>query len=239
MAISFSLARPHAKTSSIRVKVAVDGAYLFLYTGRSIETCHWDKRKCFIKSYAGKSPTSRLVRYLKKLEMGILDQLDEYRNGNPRLTFLELQERLNRLLDNRRTKFNRIQNTAVALNESLVDFSKRFIKDCELGVRLSPKRQRIKPKSMHTYYTTLSYLVKFQQQVNRTLLLTEFNQVDIDQLSDYLIIERELAMNSHAKIMMDLLQIIKYAIQLKKIPPSRQIELKLKMTLSVFVGQIR
>jgi integrase len=33
-------------------------------------------------------------------------------------------------------------------------------------------------------------------------------------------------MNSHAKIMMDLLQIIKYAIQLKKIPLSRQIELK-------------
>jgi hypothetical protein len=78
MAISFSLARPHAKTSSIRIKVAVDGAYLFLYTGRSIETCHWDKRKCFIKSYPGKSPTCRLVRYLKKLEMDILDQLDEY-----------------------------------------------------------------------------------------------------------------------------------------------------------------
>jgi integrase len=226
MAISFSLARPHAKTSSIRIKVAIDGAYLFLYTGRSIETCLWDKRKCFIKSYSGKSPTSRLVRYLKKLEMDILDQLDDYKNGNPRLTFLELQERLNRLLDNRRTKFNSTQNTAVALNESLVDFSKRFIKDCESGVRLSPKRQRIKPKSMHTYYTTLSYLGKFQEHVNRTLLLTEFNQEDIDQLSDYLIIERELAMNSHAKIMMDLLQIIKYAIQLKKIPASRQIELK-------------
>ena len=226
MAISFSLARPHAKTSSIRIKVAVDGAYLFLYTGRSIETRHWDKRKCFIKSYPGKSPTSRLVRYLKKLEMDILDQLDEYKNGNPRLTFLELQERLNRLLDNRRTKFNSTQNMAVAINESLVDFSKRFIKDCESGVRLSPKRQRIKPKSMHTYYTTLSYLVKFQEHVNRTLLLSEFNQGDIDQLSDYLIIERELAMNSHAKIMMDLLQITKYAIQLKKIPPSRQIELK-------------
>ena len=61
---------------------------------------------------------------------------------------------------------------------------------------------------------------------SRVLYLTEFNQGDIDQISDFLIIEHELAMNSHAKIMMDLLQIIKYAIQLKKIPPSRQIELK-------------
>jgi hypothetical protein len=33
-------------------------------------------------------------------------------------------------------------------------------------------------------------------------------------------------MNTHAKVMMDLLQIIKYAVQLKKLPPSRLVELK-------------
>jgi hypothetical protein len=226
MAISFSLARPHAKTSSIRIKVAVDGAYLFLYTGRSIETRHWDKKKCFVKSYPGQSITSRLIRYLKKLEMEILEQLDEYKNGNPRLSFLELQQRLHKLLDNSRTKFHKSQKASIASNDSLLDFAKQFIKDCETGVRLSPKRQRIKPKSMQTYHTTFSYLLKFQKHVNRVLYLKEFNQGDIDQISDFLIIEHELAMNSHAKIMMDLLQIIKYAIQLKKIPPSRQIELK-------------
>jgi site-specific recombinase XerD len=93
-------------------------------------------------------------------------------------------------------------------------------------VRLSPKRQRIKPKSLHTYNTTMVYLKRFQVQMGQVLELSEFNQKNIDQFSDFLIIDCDLAMNTHAKVMMDLLQIIKYAVHLKKLPSSRLIELK-------------
>lgn len=226
MGVAFNLVRPKAKISSIRVKVSVSGASIFLYPGKSIETCHWDKRKCFVKSYPGQSVTSRLIRSLKQLEMDILDLLDQYKNGNPRLTFLELQEQLNLLVDNPRTKFNATSNRSIGTKETLIDFFKHFIKDCETGVRLSPKRKLIKPKSMTTYHTTLTYLKKFEEQQGRTFYLSEFNQKDIDQLSDYLIIDRELAMNTHAKVMMDLLQVVKYAVHLKKLPPSRLVELK-------------
>ena len=226
MGVSFSMARPKARISSIRVKVAVSGASIFMYTGRSLETNLWDQRKRFIKTSAGLSRTSRLVRYLKKLEMDILDVLDAYQNGNPRLTFLELEEQLHLLLDNPKTKFNTTKYQSAGSTEEVVEFLKLFIRDCETGVRLSPKRQLIKPKSLMTYQTTLAYIKRFQEKQQRVLFLTDFNQKDIDTFSEFLIIDQELAMNTHAKIMMDMLQIIKYAIHLKKLPPSRLVELK-------------
>jgi site-specific recombinase XerD len=226
MGVNFNLVRPKARVSSIRVKVSVSGAAIFLYTGRSIETVHWDKRKCFVKSYPGQNTTNRLVRHLKNLEMSILDALDEYKNGTPRSTFLEFQEKLNLLIDNPRTKFNVTTHKSAGSKESLLEFLDYFINDCKTGVRLSPKRQIIKPSSLATYITSRSYIKKFEQQASRQLFLTDFNQKDIDQISDFLIINCELAMNTHAKIMMDLLQIIKYAVHLKKLPSSRLIELK-------------
>lgn len=155
-----------------------------------------------------------------------LDGRIQYKNGTPRPTFLEFQEKLNLLIDNPRTKFNQTQHQSAGTKETLVEFFELFIRDCENGVRLSPKRQRIKPKSMHTYYTSLSYLKKFQVAKEQEYVLTECNQKDIDAFSDFLIIDHELAMNTHAKVMMDILQIIKYAVQLKKLPPSRLVELK-------------
>ena len=183
MGVSFSLVRPNAKVSSIRVKVSIDGTFTTLYPGKSIQTCHWDKRKCFLKSYPGQSVTSRLIRYLKQLEIEILNLLDEYKNGNPRLTFLELEEKLNLLIDNPKTKFNATKNTSVGTKESIIDFMQLFLKDCETGVRLSPKRQIIKPKSLSTYYTTKSYINKFETQFQRKLILSDFNQKDIEQMS--------------------------------------------------------
>ena len=226
MGVSFSLARPKARTSSIRIKVSVSGASFFLYTGRSIQTSDWDRKKCFVRSYAGKTTTTRVIKYLKELELQILDLLDLYKNGKPRLTFLELQERLNELLDNPQSTYSKTKNRSTITKETLESFTELFIKDCQTGVRLSPKRQRIKPKSLHTYNTTMVYLRRFQEQLGQVLELSEFNQKNIDQFSDYLIIDCGLAMNTHAKLMMDLLQIIKYAVHLRKLPPSRLVELK-------------
>ena len=58
------------------------------------------------------------------------------------------------------------------------------------------------------------------------LTLKDFSQSDIDKFSDFLIIDEEFALNTHAKAMMDLLQIIKYAVKLKKIPAAKMIELE-------------
>jgi site-specific recombinase XerD len=226
MAVSFSLARPKAIRSSIRVKVSVSGVSIFLYTGRSIETCHWDKKKCFVRSYVGRTTTSRIIMRLKELEVAMLDVVDEYKNGKPKITFLQLQEKLQALIDNPLTKFNKNTANGVINQETLTGFAEQFIADCESGVRLSPKRQKLKTSAISSYRTTLGLLTKFQTNCDNVLYLNDFNQQDIDRFSDFMIIEEEYAMNTHSKVMMDTMQFFKYAVKLKKIPPAKLVELE-------------
>lgn len=226
MGISFSLARPKQKVSSIRVKISVSGVSIFLYTGRSIDTDHWDKKKCFVKSYVGKTTTTLLIQRLKELEIDILTLLDRYKNGKPKMSFIDLQSKLFGLIDRPDRKVNKNDNVNSGHKETLIGFIDQFVQDCEAGIRLSPKRQRLKPSSIGSYKTTKGYLLKFQEQTKKVLTLKDFSQTDIDKFSDFLIIDEEFAMNTHAKSMMDLLQIIKYAVKLKKIPAAKMIELE-------------
>lgn len=226
MGISFSLARPKQKVSSIRVKISVSGVSIFLYTGRSIDTDHWDKKKCFVKSYVGKTTTTLLIQRLKELEIDILTLLDRYKNGKPKMSFIDLQSKLFGLIDRPDRKVNKNDNVNSGHKETLIGFIDQFVQDCEAGIRLSPKRQRLKPSSIGSYKTTKGYLLKFQEQTKRVLTLKDFSQSDIDRFSDFLIIDEEFAMNTHAKSMMDLLQIIKYAVKQKKIPAAKLVELE-------------
>ncbi|MFM6994735.1 MAG: site-specific integrase [Sediminibacterium sp.] len=224
MGVSFSLSRPKSARSSIRVKVSVSGVSIFLYTGRSIETCHWDKKKCFVKAYVGKNSTSLLIQRLKELEIEILSLLDCYRNGKPKLSFVEFQTKLLALVKHPKNMAN--QKGIELSKGSFIGFVDQFILDCESGQRLSPKRQKLKSSSIASYKTTKGYLMKYEVQKNLFLTLKDFSQSDIDKFSDFLIIDEEFAMNTHAKCMMDLLQIIKYAVKLKKIPASKLVELE-------------
>lgn len=226
MGVSFSLARPKQRVSSIRAKISISGVSIFLYTGRSVETDHWDKKKCFVKTYVGKNTTTLLNQRLKELEIDILTLLDRYKNGKPKMNFVELQSKLSALVDRPDRKTDMTGKVQNINKETLIGFIDEFVKDCESGVRLSPKRQKLKPSSINSYKTTKGYLMKFQEQSKKILNLKDFSQTDIDKFSDFLIIDEEFAMNTHAKSMMDLLQIIKYAVKLKKISAAKLVELE-------------
>lgn len=226
MGVSFSLARPKQKVSSIRAKISVSGVSIFLYTGRSVETDHWDKKKCFVKSYVGKSTTTLLIQRLKELEIDILTLLDQYKNGKQKMSFIDLQSKLVDLIERPDRKTVMPGKFQGMHKDTLIGFIDHFIQECESGVRLSPKRQKLKPSSIGSYKTTKGYLLKFQEHSNKVLALKDFSQSDIDKFSDFLIIDEEFALNTHAKAMMDLLQIIKYAVKLKKIPAAKMVELE-------------
>lgn len=226
MGVSFSLARPRQKVSSIRAKVSVSGVSVFIYTGRSIETCHWDNKKCFVKSYVGKSTTTLLIQRLKELEIDILTLLDRYKNGKPKLSFNDFQSKLQGLVDRTDKKKLLPGKLTPAPKDTLIGFIDQFVQDCESGVRLSPKRQKLKPSSISSYKTTQSLLVKFQNHTKTVIQLKDFSQSVIEKFSDFMILDEEFAMNTHAKSMMDLLQIIKYAVKHKKIPAAKMVELE-------------
>lgn len=225
MGVSFSLARPKQKLSSIRAKVSVSGVSIFIYTGRSVESCHWDKKKCFVKSYVGKSTTTLLIQRLKELEIDILTLLDYYKNGKPKLSFNDFQTKLQGLVERSDKKMLLRGKADLSPKDTLVGFIEQFVQDCVSGVRLSPKRQKLKPSSINSYKTTQRVIDKFQNHAKITLTLNDFSQSNIDKFSDFLIIDEEFAMNTHAKTMMDLLQIIKYAIKQKRIPAAKMVEL--------------
>jgi integrase len=226
MGISFSLSRPHSKRSSIRAKISVSGTSIFLYTGVSIETEHWDKKKCFVRPYVGKTTTTRVLRILKELEISILDLIDQYKYGRPKLTFVELEEKLQELVESPHNKYNKEKKQSVVTKESFNSFFDHFYNDCANGIRLTPKRQRLKPTALYSYINSKKMFAKFQKEKGYDIALSDFKQEHIDAFGDYMINDLEIAMNTHSKAMMEVMQVLKYAVKLKKLPASRLSELE-------------
>ena len=226
MGVSFSLSRPHSKRSSIRAKISVSGTSIFLYTGVSIETEHWDKKKCFVRPYVGKTTTTRVLRILKELEISILDLIDQYKYGRPKLTFVELEEKLQELVESPHNKYNKEKKQSVVTKESFNSFFDHFYNDCANGIRLTPKRQRLKPTALYSYINSKKMFAKFQKEKGYDIALSDFKQEHIDAFGDYMINDLEIAMNTHSKAMMEVMQVLKYAVKLKKLPASRLSELE-------------
>jgi integrase len=226
MGVSFSLSRPHSKKSSIRAKISVSGTSIFLYTGVAIETEHWDKKKCFVRPYVGKTTTTRVLRVLKELEIAILDLIDQYKYGRPKLTFVELEEKLQDLVESPHNKYNKEKKQSVVTKESFNSFFDYFYNDCANGIRLTPKRQKLKPTALYSYVNSKKMFEKFQKVKGYDIALSDFKQEHIDAFGDYMINDLEIAMNTHSKAMMEVMQVLKYAVKLKKLPASRLSELE-------------
>ena len=226
MGVSFSLSRPHSKRSSIRAKISVSGTSIFLYTGVSIETEHWDKKKCFVRPYVGKTTTTRVLRVLKELEISILDLIDQYKYGRPKLTFVELEEKLQELVESPHNKYNKEKKQSVVTKESFNSFFDYFYNDCANGIRLTPKWQKLKPTALYSYVNSKKMFEKFQKVKGYDIALSDFKQEHIDAFGDYMINDLEIAMNTHSKAMMEVMQVLKYAVKLKKLPASRLSELE-------------
>ena len=227
MSVIFRILNKSALITSIIIDVSVDGARIKLFTGYKTKVADWDFKKSFVKTYAGKNTNVLISRRLKETELSIYEYLDQYRYGKPRLTFIELEEKFNQLIDNPRTSFNKNKKTGVGRGEgTFLNFTDYFIKDSFAGVRLSPTKKKLKPSTINSFKTTRKKIAVFFNSKGWDLKIWEVTQEHIDLLSDYLILDLEWSMNTHAKFMMDMLQIFKYAVKLKKLPPAILTELK-------------
>ena len=227
MSVIFRILNKLALITSIIIDVSVDGARIKLFTGFKIKVADWDFKKGFVKTYPGKSTNVLISRRLKETELTIYEYLDQYRYGKPRLTFIELEEKLNQLIDNPRTSFNKNKKSGVGRGaDTVLYFWDYFIKDSESGVRLSPTKKKLKPSTINSFKTTRKKIAAFFNSKGWDLKLWEITQEHIDMLSDHLILDLEWSMNTHAKFMMDMLQMFKYAVKLKKLPPAILTELK-------------
>lgn len=217
MGVSFSLARPKAKNSSIRVKIATKGANFFVYTGKSISPELWDFKKSFIKTQVGNSTAAKASKYLRKIQMDLTEVFDDFRFGISKMTFLEFEAKMHEVVGNPKTKVIK-ENLALSIpTKSFIDFIDLFISDCEKGIRLSSKRQKLKESTIKSFRTSRAYLQSYQEHYRQLLLINEITQKDIDQISDFIVKVKRHALNTHSKFMVDLNQILKYALKNKVI----------------------
>jgi len=217
MGVSFSLARPKAKNSSIRVKIATKGANFFVYTGKSISPELWDFKKSFIKTQVGNTTAAKASKYLRKIQMDLTEVFDDFRFGISKMTFLEFEAKMHEVVGNPKTKVIK-ENLALSIpTKSFIDFIDLFISDCEKGIRLSPKRQKLKESTIKSFRTSRAYLQSYQEHYRQLLLINEITQKDIDQISDFIVKVKRHALNTHSKFMVDLNQILKYALKNKVI----------------------
>ena len=221
MGVTFSLTRANANVSTIRCSVAVDGTRTFLHTGVSIETKLWDPKRKFIIPQVGRLATSSKAKKLRELEIAINELIDIYKYGYPKINFIEFEKRLHLLIDNPRARSNRPKQLATDENsDTLISFMYLFNKHSAEGIRLTPSRKKLKPSTLSSFRTTKKIVENYMKLNNLNLRLGEFNQTHLDALSEYTIQELNWSLNTHCKFMMDLLQIFKYAVKMKRLPAS-------------------
>ena len=154
MGVSFLITNKNTAKTSIIIDIAVHGARIRLRPGYQINIADWDSKKGFVKTYPGKSTNVLISRRLKEMELSIYEYLDQYRYGKPRLTFIELEEKLNQLIENPRTSFNKNKKRGVGRGaDTVLYFFDYFIKDSETGVRLSPTKKKLKPSTINSFKT--------------------------------------------------------------------------------------
>lgn len=225
MGVSFSLARPKAKISSIRVKISTSGANFFVYTGKSISPELWDFKKSFIKSQVGNPTAAKASKYLRKIQMDLTEIFDDYRFGISKMTFLELQAKMHEVVGNPKTKMIKENHGLSIQTKSLIEFVDHFISDCERGIRLSPQRQKLKESTIKSIRTSKGYLIGFQNHSKKILVINEITQKEIDAISNYVVNVKKHSLNTHSKFMTDLNQIFKYAKENKVITQAQFAEL--------------
>lgn len=225
MGVSFSLARPKAKSSSIRVKISTQGANFFVYTGKTISPDLWDFKKAFIKSQVGNPTAAKASKYLRKIQMELTDVFDDYRFGISNMTFLELQAKMHEVVGNPKAKMIKENHGLLIQTKSLIEFVDHFISDCENGIRLSPQRQKLKESTIKSFRTSKGYLNGFQNYAKKTLIINEITQKEIDAISNYVVNVKKHSLNTHSKFMTDLNQIFKYAKENKVITQAMFAEL--------------
>lgn len=217
MAVTFSLANKLAKVSAIRLKLSLLGTTIDKSTGISINTEDWDPKKRFVRSAVGRASINGISRVLRQLEMDINELAVQYKYKLVPMSFEELEYRVEELIGNPRSKSAKKPKPLFSV-VTVTDFFKHFIKDCVEGIRLSPKRKKLRTSTISSFKTTFNALEHYLKSKNLDLKLNEFTQAHLDGFSDYLIIDREFSMNTHCKFMMDVQQLFKYAVKLRKLP---------------------
>jgi len=224
MGVSFLLNKPLSKRTSIRIKVSIEGTHIMLYPGISIDSKDWDSKKSFVKTSTNRNSMNKIGKHLRALEAQIQEILDDYKWSNTKFGFQELKQRLALLISNPRVKGFKGQqlNADAGTWDTLMMM---FIDECKSGQRLNPQGQKIQESTILDYNKTFKKFKSFLTSIAFNGSIPSIGQEQIDQFSDFLIIDNGLSKNTHGKMQTHLKQLFKYAVKQKTYPSERFDEL--------------
>jgi integrase len=216
ISVKYSLRDKHAKQkSTIRTSVSYHGNRIVFCPGYSICPECWDQKSGLPKSIRGNIEVKITKTNLKELDLNIRRLYDDLTlNGRQNVTPEIFQSKILQMVHPEKYGEESVSKI------TLIDFVNQFVKDSETGVRLKDNQYQLEENTIKPYRTTRKHLIGLQTLIKKEFLLTDLNQKLHDEFSEYLISDLGMSKNAHSKIIMVLLQILKYAVKKKLLPTS-------------------
>lgn len=213
--------RNASRKSSIRASVCFDGNRLLFSPGLSYNPQYWDFEKGFPRRVKGDDRYTAVSSRLKELELKITKSYNDLsQNGTVRVRPKALKSRV----------FDTAGESNLPKKEksilTLSQFIHMFIRDCEIGKRLTNKRVKMGYSTIQTFITTKNHFEQFEKNYKKTIYLKDFNQTIHDDFIEYLEIELEQSRNSSSKHVTNIRQVLLYAIKLNEFSKSSFFEIK-------------
>lgn len=216
ISVKYSLRDKHAKQkSTIRTSVSYHGNRIVFCPGYSICPDCWDHKSGLPKSVRGNVDVKITTTNLKELDLNIRRLYDDLTlNGRQNITPELFQSKILQMVHPEKYGEESVAKI------TLIDFVNQFVKDSETGVRMKDNQYQLEENTIKPYRTTRKHLINLQTLIKKEFLITDLNQELHDEFSEYLISDLGMSKNAHSKIIMVLLQILKYAIKKKLLPSS-------------------
>jgi integrase len=216
ISVKYSLRDKHAKQkSTIRTSVSYHGNRIVFCPGYSICPDCWDQKSGLPKSVRGNVDLKTTTTHLKELDLNIRRLYDDLTlNGRQKITPELFQSKILQMVHPEKYGEQSVAKI------TLIDFVNQFVEDSEIGVRMKDNQYQLEENTIKPYRTTRKHLIGLQTLIKKEFLLTDLNQKLHDEFSEYLISDLGMSKNAHSKIIMVLLQILKYAVKKKLIPTS-------------------
>lgn len=226
MKVSFYLRNPRAITpTAIYASLCHKGYRSIIWINESIHPKDWDFKNKKPRGGKGINNNIHLSIRLNQLETFFLETHQSLtkeglkKHCKPEVLKEEIYTHI---------KPERAIEKDKSLEISVTEFMNRFIIDSEQGVRLSPKQKVIEHSSIKAYKSTYSHLRGFVKLKKRNYLLEDIDQKWVDEFRNYLIKNKQLALNAQGKYMQVFGLMVKYAIHLKLLPSNFFFETKIE-----------
>ena len=207
--------------SSIRASVCFQGHRFVFSPGLSYDPRQWDFERGLPKKTKSNENYTAVTSMLTELTHKITKHYKELSDhGNKSIKPKVLQSKIFEV----DAKPKKIKKETSGL--TLSEFTTLFIRDCEMGKRLTNKRSKMELNTIKTFYSTKNHLEQFEKLYNKPVYLKDFNQRIHDDFLDYLEVELDLSRNTASKYITNLSQILLYAMRLNKYSKSSYYDIK-------------